>query len=138
MNRIELRQLAGERARDARALLRARRWSGAYYLAGYAVECALKVCVIRYLMTTDQFPERRFSERCWTHDLAQLMELAGIKAEFDTALAADPILSAKWRLVKDWSETARYERNTRTRAEALYHAVTDKKHGVLPWIKGRW
>jgi hypothetical protein len=138
VNRVELRQLAEDRARDAKALLLARRWSGAYYLAGYGVECALKVCVIRYLMTTDRFPERRFSERCWTHDLAQLMELVGIKAEFDIALAGDPTLDSNWGVVKDWSETARYERKTRTRAEKLYHAVTDKKHGVLPWIKRRW
>jgi hypothetical protein len=37
-------------------------WSGAYYLAGYAVECGLKACIIKCLMTTDQFPERKFSE----------------------------------------------------------------------------
>jgi hypothetical protein len=42
VNKDELRQLAQDRILDAKALLAARRWSGAYYLAGYAVECALK------------------------------------------------------------------------------------------------
>ena len=43
-----------ERLREARALLGVRCWSGAYYLAGYAIECGLKACIIKYLMTTDQ------------------------------------------------------------------------------------
>ncbi len=30
--------------RDAEVLLDAGQWSGAYYLAGYAVECGLKAC----------------------------------------------------------------------------------------------
>jgi hypothetical protein len=37
LNRAELRQLAEDRVLDARALLKEGRWSGAYYLAGYAV-----------------------------------------------------------------------------------------------------
>jgi len=37
-----------ERIEDATALLAASRWSGAYYLTGYALECALKSCVLAY------------------------------------------------------------------------------------------
>jgi HEPN domain-containing protein len=62
VNRAELQRLTRDRIRDAKALLTAGRWSGAYYLAGYAVECGLKACIIVQLMKTDQFPERRFSE----------------------------------------------------------------------------
>lgn len=52
MNRIELQQLASDRILDAEALLAARRWSGAYYLGGYAVECGLKSCVLAYVERT--------------------------------------------------------------------------------------
>lgn len=31
---------------DAKALVGRKRWSGAYYLCGYAVECALKACLL--------------------------------------------------------------------------------------------
>jgi HEPN domain-containing protein len=96
VNRAELQWLAGERLREARALLRVRCWSGAYYLAGYAVECGLKACVIKYLMTTDQFPERKFSEQCWTHDLERLIVLAGLQGSLDADAAADPDLAASW------------------------------------------
>src|SRR6266851_5299880 len=51
-------------------------------------------------MTTDQFPERKFSEQCWTHDLERLVVLAGLKAKRDADAAADPNLAAHWITVK--------------------------------------
>ena len=36
-----MQQLAEDRILDAASLLAVGRWSGAYYLAGYAVECGL-------------------------------------------------------------------------------------------------
>jgi HEPN domain-containing protein len=137
VNRAGFQQL-NDRVADAKVLLTGKRWGAAYYLAGYAVECALKACVIAYLMRTDQFPERKYSEQCWTHGLTQLVGLAGLKADLAAALAADPDLLARWDVVKDWREASRYARTPRIRAEELYDAITDKKHGVLPWIKARW
>ncbi len=49
MNLVELRQLAEDRLRDAAALLAAGQFSGAYYLAGYAVECGLKACILAHI-----------------------------------------------------------------------------------------
>ena len=43
-----------------------------------------------------------------------------------------------WNIVKNWSEVSRYVHKTRNEAEELYEAITNKKHGVLPWIKRRW
>src|SRR5258706_177764 len=42
MNRFDLQKMAEERIADAAALLDAKRFQAAYYLCGYAVECALK------------------------------------------------------------------------------------------------
>lgn len=64
-DKADLQKLTIDRLRDAKTLLAGRRWSGAYHLAGYAVECALKSCVIAYLMRTDQYPEKRYSEHCY-------------------------------------------------------------------------
>jgi len=47
VNRTQLQQLAEERVRDAEALLKAGQWSGAYYLAGFAVEFGLKACIAK-------------------------------------------------------------------------------------------
>lgn len=102
------------------------------------MECGLKSCIIKHLLATDQFPEKRFSEQCWTHNLSQLVVLAGLKTALDTDLAADPELAAKWGFVRDWNETSRYARKNKTEALKLYKSIRDARHGVLPWIISRW
>jgi HEPN domain-containing protein len=57
MNRTEFQSLAEVRIREAKALLDAGLWDGAYYLAGYAVECALKACIAKRTRAED-FPPR--------------------------------------------------------------------------------
>ena len=137
MNRTELQRLAKERISDAKVLLAARHWSGAYYVAGYAVECALKACIAE-LMKSEEFPDRTFAEKCWTHNLPQFLGLAGLKADLDAAMQADPDLADNWDTVKEWSESSRYARTTKADAEDLYEAITDRKHGVLSWLKQLW
>jgi HEPN domain-containing protein len=137
VNRVELQRLANERIADAKVLLAARRWSAAYYLAGYGVESGLKACIAK-LMKSEEFPDKNFAEKCWTHNLQQLVVLAGLKADLDAALRADAALRDNWDIVKDWSESSRYLRTPKADAEDLYDAITDRKHGVLSWLKGRW
>ena len=138
MNTAELPWLAGERLREARALVQVRCWSGAYDLAGYAVECGLKACIIPWLMATDPFPERKFSEQCWTHDGERRLLRAGLKANLDTDTAADPKLVSHGTAVKDWDEVSRYPRITKTKAVRLDNAIAAKKHGVFPGIRSPW
>ena len=69
MNRADLQRLARERIADAKVLLRARRWSAAYYLSGYAVECAIKACIAR-LTRAEEFPDKSFVDKCWTQPAA--------------------------------------------------------------------
>jgi hypothetical protein len=133
-----LQQLARERIREAKTLLAAKCWSGAYYLAGYAVECGLKACIVAHLMKTDRFPERKFSEQCWTHNLAQLLGLTGLQGIFDAECAATPEFANNWETVREWDESSRYVRTTKADAWDLFNAITDKKHGVLTWIKAHW
>ncbi len=137
MNRAELQRLAEERISDAKVLLVARHWSAAYYLAGYAVECALKACIAG-LMKSEEFPDKNFAAQCWTHKLEDLRRLAGLEAVFDAASKADPDLRDNWNTVKDWKEDSRYARTPKAKAESLYKAITNMMHGVLPWLKQRW
>jgi HEPN domain-containing protein len=44
MNRDDFQQLADVRIAEAAVLLAQGNYDGAYYLAGYAVECGLKAC----------------------------------------------------------------------------------------------
>jgi len=137
VNRAELQRLAKERISDAKVLLAARHWPAAYYLAGYAVECALKACIAK-LMKPEEFPDKTFAEKCWTHILPQLLGLAGLKADLEAAMQADPDLADNWDTVKEWNESSRYARKTKADAVDLFKAITDKKHGVFSWLKRRW
>jgi hypothetical protein len=135
LDRTNFQRLAQARIDDAKALLDNQRWDGAYYLAGYSVECALKSCIIARLLVTDEFPEKGFSNSCYTHELSKLATIAGLEEKLTT----DPVVRENWIIVESWKETFRYElRDTneaKREAEALYRAVTDPAHGVLPWIQ---
>jgi len=134
MNRKFLQRLTRERTRDARALLKEQQFSGAYYLSGYAVECALKACISRSTNRHD-FPDLTIVRKCHTHDLQELLKLAGLSVDLNTALAADPALGVNWAVVKDWSEQSRYKTNAQQSSEDLFRAITDRRHGVLKWLR---
>jgi HEPN domain-containing protein len=133
VTRTDLQKLANLRIEEAEALLKARKYSGAYYLAGYAVECALKACIAKKTKRHD-WPNKDLVSKCFTHDIERLLDLAGLKP----LLPSDPAFQINWGIVKDWSEQDRYEQKSRAEALALYNAITDPTHGVLPWIKTHW
>ena len=64
MNRNDLKGLALIRLREATILLANGEYSGAYYLAGYAVECALKPCIAKQTRRHD-FPDKKLAEQSW-------------------------------------------------------------------------
>jgi hypothetical protein len=139
VNRLELRQLAQDRLQDAAALLAAGRWSGAYYLAGYSVECGLKACIMAHVEATGViFQDKKFSEKCWTHDLELLVVQANLKLALDALTAANGNFSGNWGTTKDWEETSRYQQKTQAEAQALYDAITANPDGVILWIQIHW
>ena len=97
MNRTNLQALASDRVDEASALLSAGHPSGAYYLIGYAVECGLKACVLAHIERTGAvFEDRKFSEKCWTHNFAELVVLAGLKPTFDRDCGLNQTLKDNW------------------------------------------
>jgi len=66
VDRTDWQALAEERLLAAQSLLAAQRWSTAYYIAGYAVECGLKSCIIARVTKEPGiiFDEKKFSEKC--------------------------------------------------------------------------
>jgi hypothetical protein len=140
MTRVKWQQLAKRWLVDAKCLLDGRRWSSAYYLAGYAVECGLKACIVARVGGAPEliFEDRRFSEKCWTHEVMDLVKLANLEARRVADEAANPLLRDNWLVVKDWSEHDRYHTVPHHKATSLYAAITDKKNGVMPWIRSHW
>jgi HEPN domain-containing protein len=133
--RQDFQRIAQDRIAEAGILLNNGKWDGAYYIAGYSVECALKSCIIKKLMATDAFPDKKFSENCYKHDLTALLRLAGLEDDLNSVVP----LAAKWAIVKLWSEQSRYEigRDEPIVREFL-NAIIDPSEGVFPWIQLRW
>lgn len=139
MNRPELQRLAEDRVLDAEILLKEKRWSAAYYLAGYAVECVLKACVLRFVEETGiLFEDRKYGGNCWTHDIYDLVKLADLEDQREYEVEYNVDLGKNWLIVKKWNEVSRYKQWTEPEAHKLYEAVTHSLYGVLPWIKKRW
>lgn len=138
MKRSDFQKLVSQRLKDAEVLLQNRRYSGAYYLAGYAVECGLKACIARQTEQYDFPPSERTVRNIYTHDIDKLIKSAGLKPQLDAKLKQDEQFEVNWSLAKDWSEKSRYETHEITKAQDLLNAITDTNHGVLKWISQHW
>ena len=137
MNRGDFQTIADIRIAEAQALLAAGFFDGAYYLAGYSVEFALKACIAR-LTNQGDFPDLNFVKECYTHNIESLVGKAGLTAQRDADAPAGSSLAKNWDILKDLTESRRYSRNTELEAKALIEAITHASEGVLPWIKMRW
>lgn len=138
MNRSELQQLARLRIKEAKILLDSGSYEGAYYLAGYAVECALKACIAKRTKRYD-FPDRKLANESYTHNLTSLVKVAGLETALREEIESIKAFGTNWAVVKDWSEESRYRTSIpRSTAVDFYSAILSRKNGVLPWLKKRW
>lgn len=102
----ELRNIARARLKDADALLASRRYDGAIYLCGYAVELVLKARICSalkwqgYPSTTSEFKDYQSFR---THDLDVLLHLSGREQNIKLNSFAE------WSSVAQWNPSARYQ-----------------------------
>jgi hypothetical protein len=112
VNRSDFQELAELHLQHARALLDAELYSGAYYICGYVVECALKACICKRTNQFDFHPSPEESRAAWSHDFEKLIRAAELESELKAARAADLDLDVKWRVLRtgrltaDMSDTA--------------------------------
>jgi HEPN domain-containing protein len=104
MNRSDFQQLADVRIEEAQLLLAQQKYDGAYYLAGYAVECALKFCIAK-LTNEHDYPDKDFASSCYTHNLQRLLRLAQLAEQRSADAAVDVDFEANWSVVANhWTE----------------------------------
>lgn len=102
---LDLEDIATARLQDAHVLHAAARYDGAFYLAGYSLELALKSSICKTL-NWQEFPatnkefERFRSFK--VHDLEVLLKLSGREAAIKVQL-----LDA-WLTAKNWNPELRY------------------------------
>ena len=136
MNRDDFQKFSELRLREAEKLLEAEMFSGAYYLAGYAVECALKACIAKNTKQYD-FPPKDV-RNIYTHDIDTLIRSARLEQTIKDDNNQNRALSAFWAIVKEWNEESRYKEIDKAKAEDLISAINDKSNGVLSWLKQHW
>jgi HEPN domain-containing protein len=106
IQRNELKKIARARLKDADILLASRRYDGAIYLCGYAIELALKARICRtlkwhgYPSTNSDFKKYQSFR---THDLDVLLHLTGLEIKIKTDFLAE------WSAVAQWNPAARYQ-----------------------------
>jgi predicted amidohydrolase len=133
-SRVELRDLAALRLREAEALFAASLFDGCVYLCGYVVELALKarICAV---LDTDDYPIR---QQFKTHDFDDLKVLAGMSKELSSQ---NPLLWDNWTEATQWKPDWRYVRAgnyDEVAASSILKAIKDEPNGVLACISRRW
>lgn len=126
-----------ERLAEARTLAGAGRWSGAYYLGGFVVECGLKAVIARQFRAA-RWPDRQLVLKIHTHDPQALAEAAGLKPGLDSLRASDADFATNWKTVQSWKVDARYGTFSEAEARDLLRAISAPRSGVLAWIRRHW
>lgn len=137
ISRSDLKELAKIRIKEADALLSKNSYSGAYYLCGYAIECALKACIAKKTKKSE-FPDKDVVFKSYSHNPSELIGVAGLKTQLDAKLNSDKSFAVNWNTILQWSEKSRYEKHKRKEAEDLLLAITDNNNGILVWIQQYW
>lgn len=100
----DLNTLSLARLEDAKALMKAERYDGAMYIAGYAIELALKARICKTLKWTE-FPETQDYRSFKVHNLDVLLHLSGIEDDINSNYWID------WSLASKWNPENRYKTN---------------------------
>jgi HEPN domain-containing protein len=138
MNKTDLQALVDVRVKEAKLLLDNKCYEGAYYLLGYALECAIKACIANQVKEHD-FPDKQLANACYTHKLGDLLGVAGLKQELQEKEKTDEDFKLNWAVAKEWSEEARYEHTiAETTAKDFFETTTNAKSGILIWLKSWW
>jgi HEPN domain-containing protein len=133
--RKDFQRLADLRAKEAGVLADSGNEQGAYYLAGYAVECALKACISKKTRR-HEFPDKDYAYDVYTHNVDKLLKLAKLDKQMEKDMRNNPALAANWGVVRGWSEDSRYVASGLKGTDL--HAAISGTDGVLAWIKQRW
>ncbi|MDR0703554.1 MAG: HEPN domain-containing protein [Planctomycetaceae bacterium] len=145
----EIESPAWERLDEARILYENKKFDGAFYLAGYAVELVLKVRICDLFNIPHLFEESGQSINNITgiselrrsvkiHNLQILLVYSGLKKEFDIKVRDDPdfeIINSL--LIQKWSEQSRYHL-TGTIPPPIIQQVLEllgnRERGILQWL----
>lgn len=128
--------MAYTRKDEVEVLLSNHQYSGAYYLSGYIVECALKACIAKQTQQYE-FPSKKKVFDSYSHDLVKLVRVANLENDLKRN-QRNPRFEARWLTVRRWTEESRYEQHDRQKAIDIYESIANPDYGVLQWLQQHW
>lgn len=134
--RKDFQRLAEIRAKEAATLAKTGNQQGAYYLAGFSIECALKACIAKKTRRHDFPADKDYATKVYTHNLDQLLKLAHLEAQLYEDMKTRPQLANNWNIVRDWNVGCRYESSGLGGKEMTL--AVNSPDGLLQWIKLHW
>ena len=137
LKRTDLQSIAQAKVDDAHLLFQNGRFSNSYYLAGYAIEIALKACIAAQI-SAETIPDKDILRKVLNHEFPVLVGLAGLATALKEQQDSDSLFAANWAIVSEWKPDVRYESTDSTAAQQMLSALTDAASGVLQWIKLYW
>ena len=132
--REEFQQLADLRAEEAAVLAKNGKEQGAYYLAGLAIECALKACIAKRTRG-HQYPPKNTGQY-YDHNLDVLLQLADLCNQLEGEMKRSARFANNRDTVHDWDVEKRYEA-TGLKGTEMVTAV-NSVDGVLQRLKHYW
>ena len=127
----EFQQVAEIKIKEAQALFERRLYNGAYYLAGYAVECAFKACIARHVRN-NELPDKSFVNDSYTHNFDKLLNISELTEEFKNAYSENWELYENWMIISEWTVDSRYQFSIdKDDAKDIIKAVNDEENGIL-------
>jgi len=96
--RRDFKLLADLRVEEAQVLLAGGKPQGAYYLCGYAVECALKACIAKRMRLYRFPPKKDYINRIYSHNLDGLVSAAELDVQLRNDMVANVAFAANWNL----------------------------------------
>jgi hypothetical protein len=138
MNRLDFQRLSELRLKEGQILLSEELFDGAYYLLGYALECAFKACISKQTKEHDFPPDRRAVEAMYKHRASELLKASTLQHEHEKAKQANPVFADSWKTVEVWSEQSRYQTGKSKNEVADFLSAMVGEEGVLTWLKKFW
>lgn len=138
MNRSDFQELADLRVKEAEVLLNQKLLDGAYYLLGYAVECAFKACIAKQTKQYDFPPDRKAVEAIYQHDPIKLLKASGLESEYKKEIQTNIALADNWKIVERWLEQSRYQMGKSEPEVRDFYSAVVSNEGVLSWLKKYW
>ena len=134
--RKDFQRLTELRVKEASVLAKSGNQQGAYYLAGFAVECALKACIAKKTRRHDFPPSPNLARGVYSHDLGDLLKLAGLADQLYDEKNTNDKLWKNWGIIKEWRVDCRYETSGLNGSDMI--DALNSQDGVLNWIKLHW